>query len=91
MFQIDKKGNSKRHEDQDEIDNLEDIVFNRHQIKKLKSQNYVKLNADEEEDLNCFQIDKAGDQDNLNIEAANSNKKQANSNSVWEDDDDEIG
>ena len=77
MFRIDKVGTKRN--DQDVIDNLEEIVFNKH--KKLKSQNYTKLKEDEEEQL--FQIDTCGDLDNLKVNETKS--------FVWQDDDDNIG
>lgn len=80
MFRFDKVG-TKRNEDQDEIENLEEIVFNKH--KKLKSQNYTKLkdeNDDDDEPL--FQIDTEGNLDNL--------EKQEVKTAVWSDEDDEI-
>ena len=78
MFHIDKVG-TKRH-DQDEIEDLEDIVFNKH--KKLKSQNYTKYEEQEDEQP-LFCIDKEGDLGNL--------KAKETGTSVWQDDDDEIG
>ena len=79
MFRIDKVG-SKRN-DQDEIDKLEEIVFNKH--KRLKSQNYTKLEEEQIDEEPCFQIDRTGDLDNLQVKEAKT--------SVWQDDDDDIG
>lgn len=77
MFRIDKVGTKRN--DQDEIEDLEDIVFSKH--KKLKSQNYTKFEAEDEQPL--FQIDKEGDLENLQTKETGA--------SVWQDDDDEIG
>lgn len=89
MFRLDKVGKKREEVDQDEIDNLEDIVFNRHSIKKLKSQNYSKLKEEQDDnEQTYFQIDKQGDKDNLEIEEKTVETK---TESVWKDDDDEIG
>lgn len=79
MFRIDKVG-TKRAE-QDEIEDLEDIVFNKH--KKLKSQNYTKYSEEQEDEEPLFCVDKEGDLGNL--------KAKETGASVWQDDDDEIG
>lgn len=81
MFRIDKVGDKRN--DKDEIENLEEIVFNKH--KRLKSQNYDKFKEQSDDDEEPrFQIDKTGDLDNLQID-------EQPVKSVWQDDDDEIG